>query len=51
MFKELRRVILEQKREDIMVSITERQEAETELSEYIDIVKLPLLDPDIEINM
>lgn len=49
-FKELRRVMLEQKKEDIMVSLPERKEAEIELSEYIDIVKLPILNTDIDIN-
>ncbi len=47
-FKELHRVILELKKEDIMVPVPERKEAETELSKFPEIVKLPIVNPDIE---
>ena len=47
-FKELRRVLLELKKEDITVPVAERKEAETELSEYLDVVRLPIVNPDIE---
>lgn len=47
-FKELRRVILELKKGDMKVPVPERKEAETELSKYLDVVKLPIVNPDIE---
>ncbi len=47
-FKELRRVILELKKGDMKVPVPERKEAETELSGYPDVVKLPIVNPDIE---
>jgi tetratricopeptide (TPR) repeat protein len=47
-FKELRRAILELKKGDITIPAPERKEAETELSEYTDVVKIPIVNTDIE---
>lgn len=47
-FKELRRALLELKKRDMKIPVTERKEAETELSEYPAVVKLPIVNPDIE---
>jgi hypothetical protein len=39
---------LELKKEDITVPVAERKEAQAELSKYLDVVKLPIVNPDIE---
>ena len=47
-FKVLHKAILELKKEDITIPISERKEAEAELAAYLDILKLPIVNTDIE---